>query len=665
MTKAFVAVWLLRMNRWVTAFSFLLIFSTCDAQFKETPPAPYPEAVARGQISTLLQQVDQGNSEQTIRALSGLLTWYRDIIDEGLISAWESDRRPALPETIRSLADPRVASTIVEFSWRKQRGATFNLTYAPMLGDLMARYPESANPFLMDLLGSGALSLDLSPQEEEAVCRILLDMPDSGTWRARALQILPTYRNATDSLLNRDLLGGDTEKSTAARFWLADLRAARDGIKSPATPSPRVSTGNSSGVNVQRPTITTSPDVPDRPEPMQGSSSQAGGIAANPNRSSPTAGDRMPVVISKVEPDYTPVARKLHVEGTVTFSVLIARDGLIHDIRVIKSLGYGLDAKAIEAIRKWKFEPGVSAGIPADMQAQVVMKFGLLTVEESGNLCSSGPMTFTEGNGLSIPDVTDGTMPVPYPGMPRENITLAFLVDAGGSVSDVQTLSGSAGAAELLRGSLFGWTFRPALQAGRPVELKGTIQFVCQGGPAPPLSQTTSLDRQIAPPSQNQRSPVSDMSAGPQSPQHPRALEDSGLERTSSPPTSANAAAIRAAAAHSTYGEYKVSYKGGTLRDFRLGTAIRLSVGRNEIILEGKPATRVVVPSDAVTSLASSHDSRVVSVSVGIGVSRVISRFYIDLRWDRESIVLEVSANEWRGIIADLEGATGVRANAR
>jgi hypothetical protein len=204
----------------------LIVSGTASAQFREAPPAPYPPAEARTRIRTLLDHVDAGNRQQTVATLTGLVVWYRDLIDEELSGAWQRDGRANLPEVVVSLADPQVASAIVAFSWNEGRQAAFIVGYAPMLGKLMARYPESARPFLDDLLGRGQPVPVLSPSEAEAVCRILLDMPDNGTWRKSALQILPHYRQSAESLLNQDLNGADGEKSTAARFWLADLGAA-------------------------------------------------------------------------------------------------------------------------------------------------------------------------------------------------------------------------------------------------------------------------------------------------------------------------------------------------------------------------------------------------------------------------------------------------------
>src|ERR1700743_1264396 len=221
----------------VSGCLFLFVAGTLHAQFKEVGPPPVSAAVARQQIRTLLEKVDSTNRKQTVDGISSLLVWYRDLADEEMITAWRGEGRARLTQVLESLADAQVASGIVEFSWRQQREATFISAYVPTLGMLMARYPASAKPFLDDLLEparNGRPMPDLSPTEAEAACRILIDMPDLGTWRRDALQILPHYRPAAESLLTQDLHGGDGEKSTAARFWLRDLKW---GLPDPASQS--------------------------------------------------------------------------------------------------------------------------------------------------------------------------------------------------------------------------------------------------------------------------------------------------------------------------------------------------------------------------------------------------------------------------------------------
>jgi hypothetical protein len=116
---------------------------------------------------------------------------------------------------------------------------------------------------------------DLSQPEADAVCRILLDMPDTGNWKKIALQILPRYRVTTQALLLRDVRGNDQEKSYRAQLWLADLKLnvpdnTSDRQKPPGRPTPppsplagRAPSGNQTTSNVlsQRPHIVEQPSA--------------------------------------------------------------------------------------------------------------------------------------------------------------------------------------------------------------------------------------------------------------------------------------------------------------------------------------------------------------------------------------------------------------------
>ena len=200
-------------------------------QFYEIGAAPISPAAAREQIKSLIEKVDPGNRQETVTRISGLLTWYRDLIDDELIAAWKGYSRGNLPELIESLADSRIALGIVEFSWRQQRSATFIPTYAAFLGNLMERYPESARLFVEDLLAPTNQSApNLSRAEAETVCRILLDMPDIGNWRRTALQVLPRYRAVAEDLLDQDVRGNDQSKGYAAQRWLSSLKVLESGF---------------------------------------------------------------------------------------------------------------------------------------------------------------------------------------------------------------------------------------------------------------------------------------------------------------------------------------------------------------------------------------------------------------------------------------------------
>jgi len=57
--------------------------------------------------------------------------------------------------------------------------------------------------------------------------------------------------------------------------------------------------------------------------------------------------------------------------------VVVGPDGRVHDIRVSRTLGLGLDEKAMEAVRNWKFEPARKDGQPVAVQINVEVNFRL------------------------------------------------------------------------------------------------------------------------------------------------------------------------------------------------------------------------------------------------------------------------------------------------
>jgi len=211
-----------------------LFFTLCApgwAQFKEIGPPPYSQTVARQKIRGLLATVDSANPQRTIDAVNALAPWYRDLVDQELIAGWQKDTRATLLPVIEPLADAAVAAAVVNYSWRQAPDATFNLTYAPMLGRLMERYPESATGFLADLLAPGASTHPpLTNAQAEAVCRILIDMPDLGNWKKSAQQILPRYRAQAQNVLVRDLNGPDRERAWRAQVWLRELNGDQPGV---------------------------------------------------------------------------------------------------------------------------------------------------------------------------------------------------------------------------------------------------------------------------------------------------------------------------------------------------------------------------------------------------------------------------------------------------
>jgi protein TonB len=69
-----------------------------------------------------------------------------------------------------------------------------------------------------------------------------------------------------------------------------------------------------------------------------------------------------PVIIDRVEPQYTEMARRARLEGTVIVQATIDTSGQVIDIKVLKRLPMGLDQAAIDAVSRWRFKPATLYG---------------------------------------------------------------------------------------------------------------------------------------------------------------------------------------------------------------------------------------------------------------------------------------------------------------
>jgi periplasmic protein TonB len=85
-----------------------------------------------------------------------------------------------------------------------------------------------------------------------------------------------------------------------------------------------------------------------------------------------------PVATFKPEPEYSEEARKAKYQGEVWLSVIVDEKGVPQEIKVTRKLGLGLDEKAIEAVRKWRFKPGMKDGKPVPVLATIAVSFHLL-----------------------------------------------------------------------------------------------------------------------------------------------------------------------------------------------------------------------------------------------------------------------------------------------
>jgi periplasmic protein TonB len=84
-----------------------------------------------------------------------------------------------------------------------------------------------------------------------------------------------------------------------------------------------------------------------------------------------------PRPVETPDPAYTDEARRAKHQGVCVLGLIVDADGHPRDIRVVRGLGMGLDQKAIDAVRQWRFDPALKDGKPVAVQISVEVSFRL------------------------------------------------------------------------------------------------------------------------------------------------------------------------------------------------------------------------------------------------------------------------------------------------
>jgi protein TonB len=100
-----------------------------------------------------------------------------------------------------------------------------------------------------------------------------------------------------------------------------------------------------------------------------------GGAGGGPFR--PGSGIEPPRLLREVKPDYTEEARQRNLVGDVVLEIVVRRDGAVGDVTILQGLGSGLDERAVQAVRQWRFSPARRQGAPVDVIVEVTVEFKL------------------------------------------------------------------------------------------------------------------------------------------------------------------------------------------------------------------------------------------------------------------------------------------------
>jgi TonB family protein len=87
--------------------------------------------------------------------------------------------------------------------------------------------------------------------------------------------------------------------------------------------------------------------------------------------------DVPPKAVHWEEARFSDEALKKRIEGAVIISVLVGKDGMPSDLKIVRGLGYGLDENALAAVARYRFQPATKNGVPVATRIPVEISFRL------------------------------------------------------------------------------------------------------------------------------------------------------------------------------------------------------------------------------------------------------------------------------------------------
>jgi TonB family protein len=178
-----------------------------------------------------------------------------------------------------------------------------------------------------------------------------------------------------------------------------------------------------------------------------------------------------PTVVFKVAPEYSEEAFFAKREGVVVLSLVVQKDGTATDVRIVRSLGLGLDEKAMDAVKQWRFQPGKKDGQPVPVFATVEVTFYLPRWRLDNAQCKrpAGPV---------FPRSSKETYPPSIGTAKRTSVSLSYQVDEQGNPRNIRVEGSSDphwdGPAVT---AVSQWRYEPIMQNNQPVSFSCNIKL--------------------------------------------------------------------------------------------------------------------------------------------------------------------------------------------
>ena len=161
-------------------------------------------------------------------------------------------------------------------------------------------------------------------------------------------------------------------------------------------------------------------------------------------------GIHAPRAIYQPDPEYSEEARKANFTGEVLLSLVIGPDGQPRNIKVVVPLGEGLDEKAVDAVKTWKFEPATKDGKPVAVQIMIEINFNLYGLQVGRVEVVGDPQGVNSGSYLSPIVLEAGKCwskltedKTHAPSIKQGQVTIQFVLNKDGRVGATEIASPS------------------------------------------------------------------------------------------------------------------------------------------------------------------------------------------------------------------------------
>ncbi len=189
--------------------------------------------------------------------------------------------------------------------------------------------------------------------------------------------------------------------------------------------------------------------------------------------------------IRMVTPDYPEAARAAGLQGSVILCVSLDAFGRLEGVQVIQGLGFGLEEKAVDAVRRWEFKPATLDGKPVRVKQSVEVRFAF-NQQPSWRLVRTGYQVHPKPKEpvREIANPTFREYAAPDDGLCSGGATAAVVevrIDKQGLPAASQVIEEHGqGAGKAATEALARWRFDPGRINGSPRESTGTFLLECR-----------------------------------------------------------------------------------------------------------------------------------------------------------------------------------------